>query len=461
MSSQPYGFFNSLIKDKKFKNNLLKLALPITIQNFLTSSLNMIDTVIIGRLGEKEIAAVGIANQYYFLFNLLILGIVGGCGIFISQFWGKRDIDHIKKFLGLGFLGLVMLSTVFTLVALIFPKQIVLIFNSDPMVIEHGVKFLRIVSLSYIFTAISFNYACASRCVGKAMVPMIVSAIAVVINAVLNIIFVFGYFGIAPMGVSGSALATLIARIIETAIMITYIYKSHGVLASSLKHMFNFDLKLIKSSAKIIVPVILNEACWALGNIAYVVAYGKIGTEALATVQITSNIQNLFMVVNLGVANAASVMIGNAIGACEETKGKLYGRRFAFISISLGIIMGCILAVSSPTIINFFKVSSEVRTSGIYILYIISATMFLKMFNTVFAIGILQGGGDSKYSFKLQMATLWGVGVPLAFIGALLFKFPVHIVVALVCIQEVVNISIAIPRLLSDKWVRNVTECVA
>ncbi|WP_097028095.1 MATE family efflux transporter [Clostridium peptidivorans] len=461
MNSQSHSFFSDLINDKKFKNNLLKLALPITIQNFLTSSLNMIDTVIIGRLGEKEIAAVGIANQYYFLFNLLILGIVGGCGIFISQFWGKRDIDHIKKFLGLGFLGLTVLSTIFTLIALIFPKQIVLIFNSDPMVIEHGVKFLRIVSLSYIFTAISFNYACASRCVGKAMVPMIISAIAVLINAILNIIFVFGYFGISPMGVSGSALATLIARIIEATIMIIYIYKTHGVLASSLKDMFNFDLKLVKSSSKIILPVILNEACWALGNIAYVVAYGKIGTEALATVQITSNIQNLFMVVNLGVANAASVMIGNAIGACEENKGKLYGRRFAFISISLGIIMGGMLAISSPAIINFFKVSSEVRTSGIYILYIISATMFLKMFNTVFAIGILQGGGDSKYSFKLQMATLWGIGVPLAFIGALFLKLPVHIVVAIVCIQEVVNISIAIPRLLCDKWVRNVTECVA
>ncbi|WP_186431063.1 MATE family efflux transporter [Clostridium sp. BSD9I1] len=461
MKAKSHNFFSSLFKDKKFKNNLLKLALPITIQNFLTSSLNMIDTVIIGRLGEKEIAAVGIANQYYFLFNLLILGIVGGCGIFISQFWGKRDVDHIKKFLGLGFLGLAILSTVFTLVALIFPKQIVIIFNSDPTVIEHGVNFLRIVSLSYIFTAISFNYACASRCVGKAIVPMIVSGIAVIINAVLNIIFVFGYFGISPMGVSGSALATLIARIIEATIMIIYIYKSRGVLAASLKDMFNFDLKLVKSSSKIILPVILNEACWALGNIAYVVAYGKIGTEALATVQITSNIQNLFMVVNLGVANAASVMIGNAIGACEESKGKLYGRRFAFISISLGIIMGGILAISSPSIINFFKVSLAVRTSGIYILYIISATMFLKMFNTVFAIGILQGGGDSNYSFKLQMATLWIVGVPLAFIGALFLKLPVHMVVALVCIQEVVNISIAIPRLLSDKWVRNVTECVA
>lgn len=461
MKTQSHSFFSNLIKDKKFKNNLLKLALPITIQNFLSSSLNMIDTVIIGRLGEKEIAAVGIANQYYFLFNLLVLGIVGGCGIFISQFWGKRDTDHIKKFLGLGFLGLAVLSTIFTLIALIFPKQIVLIFNSDSMVIEHGVNFLKIISLSYIFTAISFNYACASRCIGQAMVPMIVSAVAVLTNAILDIVFVFGYLGLPAMGVEGAALATLIARIVEVTIIIIYIYKTNGVLASSLKEMFNFDLQLVKNSSKIILPVILNEACWAIGNIAYVVAYGKIGTGALATVQITSNIQNLFMVVNLGVANAASVMIGNAIGACEENKGKLYGRRFAFISITLGIIMGGMLAINSPAIINFFKVSSEVRTSGIYILYIISATMFLKMFNTVFAIGILQGGGDSKYSFKLQMATIWCVGVPLAFIGALFLKLPVHMVVAVVCIQEVVNISIAIPRLLSDKWVKNVTECVA
>ncbi len=460
MYKRGLNFFYELYEDKNFRNTLLKLALPIIIQNFIACSLNMVDMVIVGKLGDEAIASVGIANQYFFLFNLISIGLVSGCGIFIAQLWGKKDTQNIKRFLGLGMMGVSIISLLFTFMALLFPEMIIKAFNQDPIVVKEGIRFLRIISLSYFFTGISVNFACACRCIEKALPPMIVSAIAIIMNGVLDYIFVFGYKQIPSMGIVGAAWATVIARVIEMILMIMYIYRSKGVLASKFKEMMNIDMNFVKNASKVIMPVILNEACWALGNIFYVIAYSKIGTKALAAVQICTTVQNLFMVINIGIANAAAVMIGNKIGEGEEKEGKLYGMRFSFISVVLGLFLGSILALSAHFILTFFNVSLDVKRSALYTLYIIAAMMLFKMFNTVFAIGVLQGGGDSQYSFKMQMVTMWLIGVPLAFIGAVFLKLPIYLVVAMVYVEDIVKIGISIGRLFSGKWVKNVTQCV-
>lgn len=456
MKSNKHSLFNNLFSDRLFFTNLIKIALPIVIQNFIASSLNMVDTIMVGKLGEEEIASVGIANQFFLLFNMAVIGISSGCGIFISQFWGKRDVKNIRKVLGLSLMSCVAASAFFTIIALAFPAKIISVFNEDPLVIELGAKYLRIVCISYVFTAVSFSFSFASRCIEKAMMPMVVSTAALLTNTVLNYVFIFGHFGAPAMGVEGAAFATLIARGIEVLILVVYIYVTRGVLAAKVREMIAITKEFTARVYKTVLPVVLNEGCWGLGFVVYSVAYGRIGTQAITSVQICNTIQNFFLVAIFGIASAASVMIGNKIGAGYEEEGKDYAKRFSILGCMSGAVLGLLLALSTRMVLSLFNVSDTVVHDSVIILYIFSATMVIRVFNILLIVGILRGGGDARYSLIAEAFTMWGIGVPLAFAGAFLFKLPVYLVIVLVTVEEVVKFIIGIARLTSGKWVKNI-----
>ena len=445
-------------KQSIFYNTLLKLAIPIVIQNLITSSINMVDTIMIGKIGEIEIAAVGIANQYFFLFNLLIIGITSGAGIFISQYWGQKDKENIRRTLGLSLISSIIFSILFTIIALIMPETIMKLFNKDPYVIELGIHYLKIVSISYVFTAVSLVFGVSSRCVEDTVAPMLVSIVALLVNASLNYIFIFGHLGFPPMGVKGAALATLIARIVEAIVLIFYIYAKKGVLSAKWKQMLDINKSFIQRALRTIIPVVINDMCWAIAMIIYAIAYGNLGTQAMAAVQITTTIQNIFMVFTFGLANGAAVMIGHQVGAGNIEEGKEYTRRFVKLSIIVGIFIGIILALSAPTVLSFFNISAEVHNSALKILYITSLIMCIKVLGVVIIVGILRGGGDAGYALKVEALTMWGVGVPLAFLGSFVFKFPVEIVVLLVGLEEVTKVVFALKRLRTSEWIRQVTN---
>lgn len=450
--------FSWMFKDKKLYKNLLKVALPIVIQNFIASSLNMVDTLMIGKVGEKEIAAVGIANQYFFLFNLFIIGIYAGCGVFIAQFWGKEDRDNIKKVVGFGnFMG-VAISIVFTVIAYFCAYGIISLFNKETIVIELGIRYLKVVCFSYIFTAISFNYSTALRAIHNAVPPMVVSAFAIVCNMFFNYMFIFGNFGAPKMGVEGAALATLIARVFECIVLILYVYYKNNVINAKIRDMLNFNVEFILNIFKTVVPVVLNEACWGIGTIVYSIIYGRISTEALASVQICTTVQNLFMVVIFGIAGASTVLIGNKVGAGLMDEAKDDAIRISILSCLIGIVIAILLSSTSGYILSFFNVSQEVKYTSKIILYVVSIILIIRVFNITCIVGLLRGGGDTGYSLKLEAITMWLIGVPLAFIGAFIIKLPVQYVVALVTVEEIIKSIFCFKRLRSDKWIKNIIE---
>lgn len=441
-----------------FYSTLLKLAIPIVIQNLITSSINMIDTVMIGKLGESEIAAVGIANQYFFLFNLLLIGITSGVGIFISQYWGKKDQENIRRVLGISLISSVVFSVIFTIVALLIPESIMVLFNKDPYVINAGAGYLKIVSLSYIFTAISLVFGVSSRCVEDTVAPMLVSILALLTNATLNYIFIFGHLGFPAMGVKGAAFATLTARIVEASALVIYVYYKKGALAANIKEMLDISRSFVKTTMYTVVPVVINDMCWALASVIYSISYGNLGTQAMAAVQITTTVQNVFMVLSFGLASGAAVMIGNKVGAGEIDEAKDYTKRFLRLSVIVGLFIGGTLALSSPAVLSFFNISKEVYTSALRILYISSIIMFLKVLGVVIIVGILRGGGDATHALKIEGLTMWLIGVPLALLGSFVFRFPVEIVVLLVGFEELVKTVFSIKRLRTDAWINKVTE---
>lgn len=449
--------FDGIFSDKEFYKKMLKIALPVMIQNFISSFLNMIDTVMVGKLGEIEIAAVGIANQYFFFFNMFLIGLCAGCSVFISQFWGKKDVENIKRIMGIGIISAVMVSLVFMVLGFLGPEKIMATFNNDPTVIDLGARYLRIVLVSYIFTGIAFVYHFSLRSIGNAIQPMLISVVALICNAILNYVLIFGKFGAPALGVEGAALATVIARVVETMILVASVYISRGVLAASIREMADVTFEFVRKSYRTILPVILNDICWGLASLVYVAVYGRMGTQAVAAIQICNTINNLFMVVIFGLSSAAAVMVGNSIGAGEEWLSKNYAKRFSILSVVVGIGLGLLLAVTSPLILSIFNVSDPVRRASQIIMYIISVIFFIRVLGIMLIVGILRGGGDAARAFLIEGFTMWFIGVPLTILGAFVFKFPVYIVYGLAILEEIAKCFMGIGRLKSGQWIKNVT----
>ena len=435
--------------------NIFIIAIPIVIQNFISALLNMLSTIMIGRVGETQIAAVGIANQVFFLFTLILFGICSGFGIFVAQFWGKKDIHNIKKIVGLGATINFLISLLFMLIALMLPRQIMSIFSNDTAVITQGAIYLKTVCLSYIFAGISMNFGFALRCVEQAFLPMVITSFALICDAFLNYTLIFGHFGAPMMGIKGAALATLIARAIEVTLMVSILYYRKSIVAFYICDILSITKEFVSKIYKTVAEVVVNDALWGLGIVIYSAAYGRIGTGAMASIQICSTVQNLFMVIVFGICSACSVMVGNSVGAGDTSKAKDYSRKFLLLGSLTGLALGCILALCNSTIITLFKVSESVSQNSQIILYILAASMLIRVFNMIVVVGIFRGGGDSKSCLIIETFTMWCIGIPLAFIGAIYFRLPVYWVYALVNIEELAKFILSFIRFISYKWIKN------
>ena len=442
--------------DKTFYYKLITLAIPVIMQNLITSSLAMVDSVMVGKLGNEPVAAVGIANQYGLLVFLIYAAVHSGAGIFIAQFWGKKDQENIGRVVNVGAALAAGVSLIFSFAGILFPARIVGIFNTNPLVIELGSDFLKIFSFSFVFASVSFGISVNLRSIGKSAMPMVISGIALGINTLLNVVLIFGMWGFPAMGVKGSATATLISRVIEMGIFLVVSWRYYDMLRIRIKVLRTVTSELFKRVIATMIPVILNEICWGLGFAVYSVAYGRISTEAFAAVQITNNITNLFLVAGFGMASASAIMVGHVIGAGEEHKAKEYAWKFVRLCLLGGVVLGAALYFIAPAVANLFEVTADVLRTAIIILNINAFIIPIRLTNIVSIVGILRGGGDAGFAFKAEGLTMWLIGVPLAFIGAFVLKLDVQWVVLLVMAEELAKMAASVIRLKSDKWIKNV-----
>ena len=442
-------------KNLDFYKLLITISIPIVIQNLISSSLNLVDNVMIGQLGETYIAATGLANQIYFIMTLILFGGNSGISIYIAQYWGKKETDKIKSVLSIGLLFAMFVSVIFFIIGFVFPTQTLSLMSKDTAVVNFGASYMRIVSLSYIITAISFAFGFSSRSVGHPKLPMTAAVVSLMMNTILNYILIFGKFGFPEMGIEGAAIATLIARVVEFFIIIGGIYKTIPVLAVSFKNFFTISSDLVKKVGKTAFPVILNEGFWSLGMTAYALVYARIGTEAVAAVMITNTVNNLFMVVGFGLGNASSVMLGNTLGAGEIDKAIDYNKKFLALSVIGGVIVGGLIMAIGPFLVrNLYQLTPESYDITLKTLFILALFMSFKFYNTIIVIGTLRSGGDTVYSMAMEITSVWLIGVPLAALGGFVFKLPVYWVVAMVNIEEVFKVLLGLPRLLSNKWAK-------
>jgi putative MATE family efflux protein len=447
-----------MFKDRQYFSALLNTALPIAIQNFISSALNAVGVLMIGQLGESSVAGVGLANQIFFLLNLMLFGIVSGSAIFTAQYWGRGDLTNIRRVVVLC-LGISLAAGAgFTVIALGLPRQAMGLYTSDPAVVEVGANYLGIIGFSYIATAVSFTYMVQLRATGNVRTPMLVSVTALGLGAALNYILIFGLFGLPVMGVAGAALGTCIARLGECAAMLVVTYAGRLPTAARLADLRGLNRVFVKHYLVTVTPVVANETVWSMGITIYNMVYARIGTEAIAAINITSTIEGMLFVIFIGMSNASAILIGNRIGAGEEELAFTYARRSLIISAALGVLGGAVLILISGPVVNYYKISALAAESARGILIVLGCVMWMRVSNMMLIVGILRSGGDTGFSLVLDVGTVWLVGIPMALLGAFVFKLPVYWVVAMVMLDELTKFAGGLYRFQSKKWMNNLVQ---
>jgi len=448
----------SFFRDKEFFRAMLAIAVPVAFQQLITAGLNMIDVLMVGQLGETSVAALGLANQIFFLLILFLFGVTSGMSIFTAQFWGKGDIEQIHHVLGICLTIAISVGALFSLAAVLVPEKLMGFYTEDPEVIKLGSDYLRIVGLSYVFTAITVSYASVLRSITQVALTVVAAVLALIIKTILAYLFIFGIAGLPALGVRGAALGTCIGWVFQTIFLLILVYVRKTPLAANPLSLFHFERPFLFRVLKTSMPAAINEVLWSVGITSYNAVYARIGTDAIAAVNINATIEELVFVLFIGLGNACSVMVGNRIGAGGKNLAFEYGRRFTILGVSTALIGGVIVLAMRETVISLYQISPSAADNlrGLMLVYALS--IWLKVFNFMLFIGALRAGGDTRYAMFTELFSIWVIGVPSALIGGFVLHLPVYLVYAMVLLEEAVKAIIILRRFLSRKWIHDLVN---
>ena len=441
------------MKNKGFYLSLVAIALPISLQALLQNFVNMLDTVMIGRLGSTEIAAVGLGNQIFFILNMILFGITSGGGVFIAQFWGKQDIKGIRKSVGLMTGIAVFAALVFTILGLLIPYKMIGLYSPDPQVVKVGGDYLRIVCLSYIPTAISFSITLSLRSTERVKLPLVCTSISLITNAGANYLLIFT----AGLGVKGAAIATIFSRLVEVMILLIWSYTHEYEVCGKIRELLGFDWSFVLKYIKIAFPVIINETFWGLGTSVYNAIYAHAGTDSFTAYSITGTISQLTWVFCMGFGNGIGVLIGKRIGEKKFDEARSYAFRSMWFMPLVGACVGILLLPLSKLLPLLFNVEPEIIKMATSILMILIFVYPFNSFCMDWVVGVCRAGGDTIFSAVSELLVLWCVSIPLGYTAAFVLHFPAPMIFLFFSSESFIKAIIGAIRIISGKWLHEVT----
>jgi putative MATE family efflux protein len=445
--------------DKAFARRVVRITLPIILQEIIASSLHIVDGLMVSGLGDASYAGVTQAGRYSFLYMLFCFGVTSGGAIFMSQFWGARDIRRMRQSMGVSFVCIGAVALIFITGATVFSDFISRLFLPQGESASLANLYLRWVAPSYLFQGVNMVFAASLKSGEKTHVPLISSAAGIALNTLLNYLLIYGHFGFPALGVKGAAIATSIAAAVTLALTMAMAYGLRLPAGAKLKEMLGADRAFLKRFARTTTPVVFNEGLWALGVTMYGIFYGRISDTAVAAMGVCSTIDNLLWLFVFGTMHATAIICGNEIGACRPQVAYLYAKRMLSAAMLVGVFLGVtLMGIRYPMLSLFSGLSKPVIKTAAIVLGIESFTMWFRAFNAVNVVGVLRSGGDTVFSLKLDVGSMWLIGVPLCAVAVFLLKLPVEYVYLCTMAEEIVKVSIGIPHFKSRKWIKNVTE---
>ncbi|WP_026665118.1 MATE family efflux transporter [Butyrivibrio sp. FC2001] len=447
----------NIFKDKAFYNKLIRLTLPIAFQSLMLAAVAAADAVMLGRIEQNQMAAVSLATQIQFVQNMVLTAATAAGAILGAQYYGRKDTDTINKVFGMMVRVVGIVSILTAAGCLLIPELLMNIFAHDPELIRIGASYLRIAGWSYFLTGICECYLVIMRVTNHVNRSALISTCAVVINIILNSVFIFGLFGIPAMGANGAALATLISRIIELAWAVTSAHQK-GFLHPNYRYIFTFFASLEKDFIKIALPLLGGGLFWGVGFTSYTAIMGHLGADAAAANSVAAVVRDLFCCMCNGISSAGGIMVGNELGAGKLDKGKEYGIRLAKISYVIGFLSTALVLLVTFPVVNFMKLTPSAKSLLTGMMVVMAFYMIGRCVNTVIINGIFSAGGDTLFDVYSLAVCMWCLAIPTALLGAFVFHWPIVAVYACTCLDEVGKIPWVMYHFQKYKWVKDLTR---
>ncbi len=451
--------FPDITDRKAFYKALCVLVLPIIFQYFMSSLVTASDAFMLGFLDQASLSAVSLAGQVTFVFFLFLNTFLTGATVLGSQYWGKKDPIALEDVLGTTLRYSLLVGALFTAATLACPRLLMRVFTNDEAMIAGGVKYLRIVSLSFLLMAYVDPYLCFMKICNKTTLSSVIASLGVVINIILNAIFIFGLGPAPKMGIEGAALATVLSRGLE-CVMVTIAVAKTDVTKFRIRKLVALTKKFIhKDFWKYSFPIMINQFGWGGGVTMYSVIMGHLGNDATAANSIASIVRSILCSVCWGLCTAAGIIVGKMLGAGELEKARRAGGKFVRLSLAVGFVSGLVIVAITPLILMIPTDLSEVANGYLKWMLLMGGYYIIgNSLNSTVIGGIFPAGGDTKFGMICDCVTLWCVVVPLGFLAAFVWKLPVVAVAAILTLDEFVKIPAVYIHYKKYKWVKNITR---
>ena len=444
---------------KQFLLYAIQLAFPIMIQNLISTLVNSADTIMLGYVSQTAMAASSLANQYTFVLFCFYYGLSAGTSVLCAQYWGKGDKQTVERILGLASRVVILISLIFFSISFFFPGAIMRLFTRSPETIHEGIRYLRVLSFSFIFMGFAQIFVSALRSVGKVVFPSVIYVVSLLVNVLLNATFIFGLFGLPKLGVIGVALGTVSARVVEAVMCIVYSAVSRDVKIK-LENLFRSSGVLFKDFIKISAPAVINDLVWGVAASTFTAILGHIGDDMVAANAVAVMVVNMGAIVCRGFANATTIIVSQTLGENRMEDTKVYASRMLRLTFVVSLLgCGVILAIR-PLMLRFYSDKlTPTALSYLGILMIMTTWRLVgEAVNTCLICGCFRGGGDSKFGMILDTIFMWGVAVPLMAVAAYVLKLPPIWVYFVMTLDELEKMPFIFIHYFKHKWMKNITR---
>ena len=428
---------------KSFLHSAAVLILPVAAQNLITTAINSLDVIMLGRVGENALSGASLGNQVYFNMSLFLFGVTSGAAVLTSQYWGKKNMNAIAAIFGLAVKIGLGISAVFFLAAMLVPRQIMGLFTAEEEVIREGVIYLRWVCFSYPFTAFNLVYLNTMRSMERVRIATVAYTCSFFTNLAANAVLIFGLLGFPALGVAGAAIGTIVARMMESAIVFLYDRKWNTVLRFRPAFLKIRNAPLSGDFWRYASPVIANELLWGLGVSAISGILGHLEKAAVAANAVAQVARQLSMIIAFGVSAAATIEIG---------------KKNAVLSVFTGLLGALVILAARPLVLHFMVLTDQAKEYLSSMMFVLSYFVIGQSVNSTFIVGIFRAGGDTRFGFFFDLVFLWGVAIAGGAAAAFGFHAPVMVVYMILMSDEVLKLPVAWLRYRSRKWLRNITR---
>lgn len=444
--------------DRSFWAVALPLVIPIALQNLLMTSFRLVDTLMVGRLGDVSIAAVGLAGWASFLVELLAFGMSSGAAVFVAQYHGANNKDGMLRTYGMLLSFMIPLGLLFTVGVGMFPEFVMRLFTDDAALISEGVRYLKFACVSYVSLTINLAISTMLRCTEQVKIPMITSGIAAGLNAILNYAFIFGAFGLPEMGVAGAGLATAISSLINPIMMLLISFSKKNIVIAPLSKIFALKgfHKTFWSRA---LPVLLNEFFWSVSVVGINMVLGRMGTDNYAALTVERTIEGLAFVFFVGVCNACNILVGKSIGAGDIEQGKKYAARFLGLAPLMGVVLGLIIVSLRYPLIGLFDLSETAKHTARTLLVIFAVDAAVRYIPYIEVVGIFRAGGETRFGLLTDVISQYVFIVPTVVLCGLVWKLPfITTYILMLVADDVSKLIITIPYYRTMRWIKPIQQ---